>query len=99
MDLLVFLMLARWLSPQAFGLMALVSTVLVVVVMLAELGLAEALVQRKRLAGVAVDTAFWLLLGVGAVLAAGPGGHGAAAGAAVRSSPIWRRWCGPCVRW
>jgi O-antigen/teichoic acid export membrane protein len=71
MDLLVFLLLARWLSPQAFGLMALVSTVLVVVVMLAELGLAEALVQRKRLAGVAVDTAFWLLLGVGAVLAAG----------------------------
>ncbi len=71
MDLLVFLMLARWLSPQAFGLMALVSTVLVVVVMLAELGLAEALVQRRRLAGVAVDTAFWLLLGVGAALAAG----------------------------
>ena len=71
MDLLVFLMLARWLSPQAFGLMALVSTVLVVVVMLAELGLAEALVQRQRLAGVTVDTAFWLLLGVGVVLAAG----------------------------
>ena len=71
MDLLVFLLLARWLTPQAFGLMALVSTVLVVVVMLAELGLAEALVQRKRLAGVAVDTAFWLLMGVGGVLAMG----------------------------
>jgi O-antigen/teichoic acid export membrane protein len=71
MDLLVFLLLARWLTPQAFGLMALVSTVLVVVVMLAELGLAEALVQRKRLAGVAVDTAFWLLMGVGGVLALG----------------------------
>jgi O-antigen/teichoic acid export membrane protein len=71
MDLLVFLLLARWLAPQAFGLMALVSTVLVVVVMLAELGLAEALVQRKRLAGVAVDTAFWLLMGVGGLLAIG----------------------------
>ena len=71
MDLLVFLLLARWLTPQAFGLMALVSMVLVVVVMLAELGLAEALVQRKRLAGVAVDTAFWLLMGVGGVLAMG----------------------------
>lgn len=68
-DLLVFLLLARWLAPQAFGLMALVGTVLVVVVMLAELGLAEALVQRKRLAGVEVDTAFWLLLGVGLALA------------------------------
>lgn len=69
MDLLVFLLLARWLAPQAFGMMALVGTVLVVVVMLAELGLAEALVQRKRLAALAVDTAFWLLLGVGAALA------------------------------
>lgn len=71
MDLLVFLLLARWLAPQEFGLMALVSTVLVVVVTLAELGLAEALVQRKRLAGMAVDTAFWLLMGAGGALAFG----------------------------
>lgn len=70
MDLLVFLLLARWLAPQAFGLMALVSTAMVVVVTLAELGLTEALVQRKRLPGVVVDTAFWLLLGVAGFLAA-----------------------------
>lgn len=70
MDLLVFLLLARWLAPQAFGLMALVSTVMVVAVTLAELGLTEALVQRKRLPGVVVDTACWLLLGTAGVLAA-----------------------------
>lgn len=69
MDLLVFLLLARWLAPEAFGLMALVSTAMVVAVTLAELGLIEALVQRKRLPGVVVDTAFWLLLGAAGVLA------------------------------
>lgn len=69
MDLLVFLLLARWLAPEAFGLMALVSTAMVVAVTLAELGLTEALVQRKRLPGVVVDTAFWLLLGAAGVLA------------------------------
>jgi len=71
MDLLVFLLLARWLAPEAFGLMALVSTAMVVAVTLAELGLTEALVQRKRLPGVVVDTAFWLLLGAAGALAAG----------------------------
>jgi O-antigen/teichoic acid export membrane protein len=71
MDLLVFLLLARWLAPQAFGLMALVSTAMVVAVTLAEQGLTEALVQRKRLPGVLVDTAFWLLLGAAGVLAVG----------------------------
>jgi PST family polysaccharide transporter len=70
MDLLVFLLLARWLAPEAFGLMALVSTAMVVAVTLAELGLTEALVQRRRLPGVVVDTAFWLLLGAAGVLAA-----------------------------
>ena len=80
MDLLVFLLLARWLAPQAFGLMALVSTAMVVAVTLVELGLTEALVQRKRLPGVVVDTAFWLLLGAaGGLAVALAAGGGAAA--------------------
>lgn len=68
-DLLVFLCLARWLAPESFGLMASVNTVLTVLLMLAEWGLIEALVQRRRLGPVARDTAFWLALAGAALLA------------------------------
>lgn len=69
LDLVVFLCLARWLMPQAFGVMALVNTVLSLVLVLSELGLGDALVQRHRLGPRTRDTAFWLSLGGAVCLA------------------------------
>jgi len=68
-DLLVFLCLARWVAPQAFGLVAMASSVVVLVTVLAEMGLGDALLQRAELRPDHADTAFWLALGVGAGLA------------------------------
>lgn len=67
-DLLVFLCLARWLTPEAFGLVAMASAVVVLAAVLAELGLGEALVQRADLHPRHIQSAFWLSLGSGLML-------------------------------
>jgi PST family polysaccharide transporter len=64
-DLLVFLLLARWLTPEAFGLVAGVMAVIVVLSTLVELGFGDALVQRQDLKPRHTNTAFWMLAGFG----------------------------------
>ena len=72
--LAVFAMLSRLLTPEAFGLVALASVFTAFTKLIAEQGLADALVQRAELEPEHFDTAFWLSMGVGAVLAAGLAG-------------------------
>jgi O-antigen/teichoic acid export membrane protein len=68
-ELLVFLCLARQLASADFGLVALASAVVVLATVLAELGLGEALMQRRDLDDTHCDTAFWCAVAVGLTLA------------------------------
>lgn len=67
--LVVFGMLSRLLTPEEFGLVALASVFVALTKLIAEQGLADALVQRAELEPEHLDTAFWLSVVVGAVLA------------------------------
>ncbi|MEO1015919.1 MAG: lipopolysaccharide biosynthesis protein [Pseudomonadota bacterium] len=69
-SLLVFFVLARMLSPEAFGLVALAATVVAVMQLLLEQGFAQALIQRENLDPEHKDTAFWTTLGTGLFLTA-----------------------------
>lgn len=68
-DLAVFLLLAKLILPQDFGLVALAGALVVLVNVLAELGLGEALVQRSRLDPKHLNTAFWCTVVAGALIA------------------------------
>lgn len=57
---MVFLILARLLSPQAFGLVAMASVVTALLRSFVEQGLGEAVVQRKEIEPHHLDAAFWL---------------------------------------
>lgn len=67
---LAFLVLARLLEPEAFGLMALAMVVVLILQMLADQGFAAAIIQRQALEPEHLDSAFWAT----AVLGAGLGG-------------------------
>ncbi len=67
--LVVFAMLSRLLDPAAFGLVALAAVFTGLMKVVADQGMADALVQRADLDPVHMDTAFWVSLGMGAVLA------------------------------
>lgn len=77
-SLLVFLVLARLLAPEAFGLLAFANVLLSVLLLGVDLGLGHALVQRDVLEPAHPSSAFWVLVPVGAALvvvcmaAAGP---------------------------
>jgi PST family polysaccharide transporter len=62
------LILARLLSPEEFGLVAIATTTVLVVQLGLRHGLVEAIIQRPRLARREVDTALWANLGLGLVL-------------------------------
>ena len=64
-DLLVFLLLARLVAPQAFGLVAMAAGIVVLVTVISEMGLGDALIQKAELSGVDLDTAFWAAVGIG----------------------------------
>jgi PST family polysaccharide transporter len=68
-DLLVFLLLAKLVAPGAFGLVATASALMVVLAVLVEMGLGEALVQRQTLEPAHANTAFWSVLGLAGLLA------------------------------
>ena len=68
MTLLVFLVLARLLKPEDFGLVALASAFIVFVELFIRVGFAEAIVQRENLEDGHMDTAFWVIFGLGIVL-------------------------------
>lgn len=67
-DLLIFLILAKLLAPQTFGLVALAGAVVVLGNVLVELGLGDALIQRADLQESHLTAAFWMSLGMGSLL-------------------------------
>jgi O-antigen/teichoic acid export membrane protein len=66
--LVVFMILARLLDPKSFGLVALALVFVGLVDVLADQGLVAALIQRKHLARIHLDTGFWMLVMVGLAL-------------------------------
>ena len=77
-SLLVFLLLARLLAPEVFGLLAFANVLLAFLLLGVDLGLGQALVQRQALEPGHPISAFWLQVTFGAALvvvcmaAAGP---------------------------
>lgn len=69
-SLAVFTILSRLLSPEDFGVVALALVFTGLLKLLAEQGLADALIQRTELEPEHMDTAFWVSIGTGTVLAA-----------------------------
>ena len=61
--------LARLLSPDDFGVFAMVAAFLVVLELLKDLGLSTATIQRQDLSHSQVSTLFWLNCGLGVVVA------------------------------
>jgi PST family polysaccharide transporter len=67
-SLLVFLLLARLLGPEAFGLIALANIFIHFTQIFLDQGLSEAIIQRKDLEPEHLDSAFWSNIGSGALL-------------------------------
>lgn len=67
-SLIVFIILARLLSPEAFGLVALANVFLAFMNIFLDQGFAKALIQRQHLEPEHLDTAFWTHLISGIVL-------------------------------
>jgi PST family polysaccharide transporter len=65
---IVFLLLARLLKPQAFGLVALATVFLNFVQLFTDQGLSSAIVQRRTLEPGHLDTAFWINIALGTLL-------------------------------
>ncbi|HZH28849.1 MAG TPA: lipopolysaccharide biosynthesis protein [Azospirillaceae bacterium] len=67
-SLVVFVLLARLLTPVEVGLFAMVAIVLAAVQTILDEGLTEVLVQREHLEREHLDSAFWLVVGVSLAL-------------------------------
>jgi O-antigen/teichoic acid export membrane protein len=67
-SLAVFLVLARLLTPQAFGLVSLASVFVTLLSVFVEQGFAQAIIQREDLLAEHLDSAFWSCVGMGAVM-------------------------------
>jgi O-antigen/teichoic acid export membrane protein len=68
-SLVVFFVLARLLSPDTFGLVALANVFVVFMQIFLHQGFAQALIQRQQLDPEHLDTAFWTNVGIGCLLA------------------------------
>ena len=68
-NFLFFIYLARLLDPAAFGLMALALVAVDVFGLLGRFGLVEASIQREEMPDDLQNRVFWLLAGIGALLA------------------------------
>ncbi|HEX7022670.1 MAG TPA: lipopolysaccharide biosynthesis protein, partial [Trueperaceae bacterium] len=66
----VFLLLARLLTPEDFGVVALATVFIAFAQVFVDQGFAEALIQREDLEPGHLDTAFWANLGLGVLLSA-----------------------------
>src|SRR5688500_8802928 len=66
----VFVIVARYLGPEAFGLAALAMVVPIVLAVPVTQGVPEALIQRAEVQPIHFDSAFWLLTVSGTLLAA-----------------------------
>ncbi len=69
-SLLVFLLLARLLSPEAFGLVALAGVFVAFVQVVIAQGLAEAIIQRDDVEPGHLDSAFWINVATGSLMTA-----------------------------
>lgn len=67
----VFLLLARLLGPEAFGLTALASVVVAFMSSFVEQGFVPAIIQREDLEPAHLDTAFWTSIAIGLILMVG----------------------------
>ncbi|HMR08244.1 MAG TPA: oligosaccharide flippase family protein, partial [Polyangiaceae bacterium] len=67
----VSLVLARLLTPEDFGLLGMIVVLVGFLAVLADMGLTAAIVQREDLQERHRSSVFWLMLGVGVVLAGG----------------------------
>lgn len=68
-SLIVFFLLARFLTPEAFGLVALANVFLTFMQLILEQGFSQAIIQRQDLEPEHLNTAFWLTLSSGILLA------------------------------
>jgi O-antigen/teichoic acid export membrane protein len=68
LSLVVFVILARLLTPADFGLVALAVVFVALAQLIVDQGLGDALVQRREITPSHVDTAFWVAMATGAVL-------------------------------
>jgi PST family polysaccharide transporter len=69
LSLLSFVVLARLLTPQDYGLAALAMVFIALLTMLAAAGFSQALVQQHEVDQLDLDTIFWIGLGISLVLA------------------------------
>ncbi|NEQ27311.1 MAG: oligosaccharide flippase family protein, partial [Microcoleus sp. SIO2G3] len=67
-SLLVFFLLARLLTPEAFGLVAMANIFLALLQIFLQQGFAQSLIQRQELEDDHIDTAFWASLAIGFTL-------------------------------
>ena len=70
MSLGIFLILARLLEPSDFGIVAMASVLIGFMQVFQDQGLPQAIIQREELDREHLDTAFWVSLGFGSLLAA-----------------------------
>ncbi len=68
LNLVVFLILARLLTPEDFGIVALATVFVAFAQLVVDQGLGDALIQRKEVTRSHVDTAFWVALATGLLL-------------------------------
>jgi O-antigen/teichoic acid export membrane protein len=68
LNLLVFLVLARLLVPEDFGLVALAMVFVLFAQIIVDQGLGDALIQRREVTRGHIDTAFWVALANGSLL-------------------------------
>ncbi len=67
--LIIFFILARLLTPEAFGLVALANVFLAFMRLFLEQGFGQAIIQRQDLEPEHLNTAFWINLTIGSVVA------------------------------
>lgn len=70
-NFVVFMVLARLLTPEMFGVVAIANVFVGLVRVLVDQGFADAIVQRNELEDEHLDTAFWTNMALGSLLCAG----------------------------
>ena len=68
LTLMVFAILGRLLSPEDFGIVAVVTAIMTIFAVFVEYGFAQSLVQREENSPDDVWTSFWASLALGVVL-------------------------------
>ena len=71
LSLVVFVILARLLTPSDFGLVALAAVFVALAQLVVDQGLGDALIQRREITQLQIDTAFWVAIATGILLTGG----------------------------